>query len=115
MSEKLEPHDSSDVYAQTKGKRWYNVGTKIALSERGEKSRGAWIMLGMLVIVAVLGGCFIGYTLDTTVIAPPATYLGHCPPPGYIVNGGCYISETQVVGGTTTTITVTAGQIVVPP
>ena len=95
-----------------KRKHWYDVGSKIAQSERGDKSRGQWLLLAMLMIMAILGGSFFGYFLDTAVIQPPAQVVGICPPPALIQNNSCVLHVcTTNTGGQQTCTDQQAGYI----
>ncbi|MDE1824362.1 MAG: hypothetical protein KGH74_03615 [Candidatus Micrarchaeota archaeon] len=87
MSE--EPHDSAYVYSSTKGKHWFVAGSKVALSERPDKSRGQWILIGLLVVFTVLGATFFGFFLQTTIINPPTQVVGVCPSPAFISGNDC--------------------------
>ena len=84
-----EPHDSAYVYSSTRGKHWFVAGSKVAQSERPERSRAQWILLALLVIFAVVGGSFLGFTLETQVFNPPTQVVGVCPPPAYVSGWDC--------------------------
>lgn len=65
------------------------AGSKVALSERPERGKGQWILLGILLIAILVGGVFFGFFIDTTVINPPAQVLGTCPSPAIITGNTC--------------------------
>jgi hypothetical protein len=109
-----EPHDSAYVYSSTKGKHWYVAGSKVALSERPERGRGQWILLGLLVVFVVIGGSFFGFYLETTVINPPAQVVGVCAPPAFVSGFDCVtrVCTTGQNGGAQTCTLQEAGYIV---
>lgn len=91
MSEENQPHDSAYVYSSRKGKHWYKVAPSLREKDR---SRGQWILLGLLVVFAVVGGSFLGFTVQTTILNPPTQVVGVCPPPAFIQGNDCLQNVT---------------------
>ena len=87
------PHDSAYVYSSKKNRHWYKVAP--SLREK-DKSRGQWLLLGLMVIFAVVGGSFLGFILETQVINPPYQVVGLCPPPAFVSGYDCLIKVTTV-------------------
>ena len=115
MTEEKEAHDSAYVYSSIKGRHWFTAGSKVALSERPERGRGQWIVIGLLVVVIVLGGAFFGLWLENTVVNPPKQVEGVCPAPAFIAGNQCLQRVcTTNSNGQQTCNNVPAGRVLTP-
>ena len=111
-----KPHDSANVYSGTKGGHWFKIASKIAASERPERSRGQWVVLALLVVFAVMGGSFLGFFIETNYLNPPTQVVGVCPSPAVISQGSCVqrVCSTAQGAQTETCTYEPAGYIVGP-
>ena len=77
------------------------VYSKTMPALKGPRTKGDWITIAAMIILACFGGTFFGYYFDTNLLHPPSQITETCPSPGYIQNGGCWInqSETVIVNG----------------
>jgi hypothetical protein len=106
-----EPHGSAYVFSATKGKHWFNVAPSLKETKSG---RGEYIAIVLVMIIILLAGLATGFELQIHVLNPPAQVFGVCPPPAKIQGDNCNQVVTITVSSTTTTITRTAGYILVP-
>lgn len=71
-----------------------------------KQAKGQGLFLIMLVIMASIGGLFVGYYADTTFIHKPLNVFGICPPPATLGNtGGVYAGIGGHVSCYTTAVT----------
>jgi hypothetical protein len=61
---------------------------------RRQESKGAIIVLIMLIFLAAFGAVFTGIAISYYVLSPPVHYVGTCAPPAQITANGCFITQT---------------------